>query len=182
MGITFHPNGKIEGLNNANYHESFTAGQIIQAGVHEISPTFKATSGSFSANTTPTSAATYSITGGNWTVTRKSTSSKMIGLFSGHVDAYNHSSGIPSIIAITEGVGSRTAVFGSAYRHIRVSHDEPLSWIFGWVDDFSTQTNSAVPAYSVRCHSSGDGLGFGTRNDGSTRHWPCKVLYWEVAV
>jgi len=186
MTVTFHPNGKIDGLDNANYHRSFTAGHIVQAGVYEIPTTYKNCAGSWAAGNTPTSAATYSIPNGNFTVTRKSTSSKMIGLFTGAVDLYGHSSGVPSVISLTEGVGGKNAVFGSCYHHVRVSHDEPLNWDFGWTDDFSTQSNSAVPAYSVRVHTSGTGFFFNRRgpdSDSSTRtSWPTKVLYWEVAV
>tara|TARA_B100001113_G_scaffold150661_1_gene123547 strand:- start:829 stop:990 length:162 start_codon:yes stop_codon:yes gene_type:complete len=51
---------------------------------------------------------------------------------------------------------------------------------------FSTQSNSAVPAYSVRVHTSGTGFFFNRRgpdSDSATRtSWPTKVLYWEVAV
>ena len=30
MGITFHPNGKIEGLNNSNFRESMPSGSVLQ--------------------------------------------------------------------------------------------------------------------------------------------------------
>ena len=85
MAVTFHPNGKIEGIDNGNYHGSFTAGHIVQAGVYEIPTTYKNCSGSWAAGNTPTSSATYSIPNGNFTVTRKSTSSKMTQICSGRI-------------------------------------------------------------------------------------------------
>jgi len=160
----------------------FPAGTVIQAVYWRIPATTVSTTGSWAASTNPTGSLTYGVA--NTSITRKSTNSKMIGVATGHVDHYGVNSS-PAAVSLTAGASDNTAgntVFGAGYRHMRNSGTEPFVYSFAFEDDFSTQPNSAVPVYYLRCHSSASHMYFSKVYSGNYTQNPFTLLFWEVEI
>ena len=132
-------------------------------------------------STVPTGPNTYGVA--NTSITRKSTSSKMVGFATGHVDA-GSGPGRPSVVSLTAGASGDTAgntVFGAAYMHLRYYDNEPYHFGFAFEDDFSNQPNSAVPVYYLRTHSTASHMNFSlSHSDATTQNVPYTLVFFEV--
>tara|TARA_B100000131_G_scaffold124150_1_gene121273 strand:+ start:25 stop:576 length:552 start_codon:yes stop_codon:yes gene_type:complete len=161
---------------------TFPAGVVIQTAYWRIPATTVNTAGSWAASTDPTGPNTYAVA--DTSITRKSTNSKMLGIATGHVD-HNSSAGTPAVVSLTAGGSNNAAgntVFGAGYRHVRNWGTEPFVYSFAFQDDFSTQPNSAVPVYYLRCHSSTSDMYFSRYYSGAYTSNPFTLLFWEVEI
>lgn len=156
---------------------TFPAGHVLQVYYWRIPATQKSTPGSWAWNSTPNSVSTYQVA--DISFPRISTSSKIVGFASGHVDSTGSSSA-STVVSITNGNSPGNIVFGAAYWHVRVQNQEPLPFNFAFEDDCAGQTDPANPQYSLRCHSAATSLYFSRMQAGSTPNNPYTVIFYEV--
>ena len=82
MAITFHPNGKIEGINNANFNSSLPSGHVIQT---VIGTNGESSSGSVTISSSTSSDPTFLDSNCKVTITPQRSNSKILLTWSGQI-------------------------------------------------------------------------------------------------
>ena len=170
----FNLRDKLTQLDGVVPYEKMPVGSIISSYVWKVPATSVTTSGSWAYNTTPTSAATYSVD--SFTFRKKLSSSIVQGIAIGHVDI-SGATGHPTVVCLTNGSDT---VYGAAYRHQRRQNQEPTGYSFAFEDDMLNQTDPFNAYYTLRCHSSATSMHFSRMNAGTTPNNPYRIVFQEV--
>jgi len=149
-------------------------GKLLQVHYWRVPATTVSTSGSWAWNTTPTRPNTYSVA--STTFTRESSTSKVYGIASGHVDHYS-AAGSPSVVCLLD---VNNTLFGASYMHMRWQNNEPFHYGFAFEDDCTNHSDNANPVYYLNCHSAASNMYFSRMGDGSTPQNPFTIIFYEV--
>jgi len=159
-------------------YEKMPIGSIITSTIWHVPATAVNTAGNWAYSTNPTNAATYSVD--NFTFRKKFSHTIVQGVALGMVDV-NGAAGHPTVVSLTN-LHPGTAVYGAAYRHQRVSNQEPDAYVFAFTDDMSEQDDPLNPTYYLRCHSGGNNMYFSRMQAGATANNPYRLIFQEVMV
>ena len=159
------------------------AGTIVSTTYWRIEPFLTTTAGSWTYTTAPTGAATYAVK--DRVINKKFADSKIVGFAIGAIDGSGTSTGTPTVVSLTNGVGSGAnnggTIYGAAYRHMRVQNVEPVNASFAFEDDMSNQDDPLNPHYYLRVHSSGTSISFSRfSSSGGASSTPYTLIFWEV--
>ena len=157
------------------------SGTILQVVKWHIPPTTVSTAGSWAYQTVPNGSNTYSVA--NTTFTKKSATSKIVGIAAGCVDPQGSTSA-QSVVSLTNGGSSGATnggtVYGATYFHGRYSNFEPYNCTFAFEDDMTTQSDPLNPVYFLRTHSTGSTMSFSQGTNAASPSMNYDVVFYEI--